>query len=235
MATALTLFDTATASTSLPTASQLSITHGTDNVNVTQTYTQMGTASGISEMYSQGTTKAWSSLAALPAPSGNGFYLEPSVLSLAGQQLLSGSYSATIRLTIAHTDGLIANTIIGDITRRLWKVAGGRYSLIVALLLTGQTIPASSGSITTYTLSGSTSSTTNFGIGETLYIDEFCNVTTNAIGDPATNIRINRLSTNMTGDTNAQFVTPGYQAQSAPSGGNQTVIYQAHHHFGRVA
>ena len=115
-----------------------------------------------------------------------------------------------MRYTIAHTNGVIANTVVADIHKRLWKWAGGVYTLIVDLVATGQTIPASSGAITTYALSGSTTVATIFGPGETLYIDDPVNVTSNVNADPLQNIRINRLSTNMTGDSNAELVTPGY-------------------------
>lgn len=217
--TALTVFFTNTTGSTLGTTYQLSITHGTDNTNVTQDYTQLGTSTGWGEIYAQGTASSWPASGAIGSPSGNGFMLESSVLNLAGNTIASGSWSATCRLSIGHTDGTLGGTITADLHMRAYKYSSGTYTQIIDMSSTGLTIPTTSGSIVSYTVSGSTGSGTAFTTGQLLYCDLWLNVTANVTADTVRQVRLNRLSTNSTGDTNAQFVTPGYSATPAASSG----------------
>lgn len=219
MTTALSVFFTNTTGTTLSTTYQLSATHGVDNTNVTQNYTQLGTATGWGEGYAQGTANAWASAGSILSPSGNGFMLESSTLNLAGQTITAGSWSGTLRLSIGHTDGTLGGTITADIHMRAYKYSSGTYTLIIDMSATGQTIPTVSGTIVSYSLSGSTGSGTAFTSGQLLYTDVMYNVTSNVTADTLRQIRLNRISTNFTGDSNASFVTPGYQATPGATAG----------------
>lgn len=213
--TSLTTFYTNTAGTTLTTTNQLSITHGTDNTNVTQDYTLVGTASNFGELFSQGTASAWSGLASVGSPSGHGFMLEAATLNLGNNTISAGNWSANIRLVCGHTDGTLTGTLTGcEIHVRAFRYRAGSYNAIIDMLLTNQTINAI---LTTYALSG-TGSSIAFLPGDLLYTDAWVKIGSNTNGDASLNIRLNRLSTNFTGDTNAQVVTPGYAATPALSG-----------------
>jgi hypothetical protein len=217
--TSLTVFMTNTVGSTLATTYQLSATHGVDNTNVTQTYTRLGTATGWGEVTAQGTTGAWAAAGAIGSPSGKGFMLESSVLNLAGNTIAAGSWSATIRFGIGHDDGTLGGTIVGDIHVRVYRYRSGTYTQIIDMVASAQTIPTTSGSLISYTLSGSTGAGTDFISGDLLYVDCWLNVTSNVTADTIRAIRLNRLSTNNTGDTNAQVVTPGYAATPPPPSG----------------
>jgi hypothetical protein len=210
MTTALTLYFTNTVGSTLATTYQLSITHGTDNTNVTQNYTQFGTSTGYGELYAPGTTNAWGAGGSIGSPSGNGFMLEASVLNLAGYTLAAGSWTANTRLSVGHSDGTLGGTVTGNIYLRAYKYNSGTYTQIIAMSLTGQTIPTTSGSLVTYALSGSTGASTAFVSGDLVYVDQWIDITANGLGDAAKCFRVNRISTNNTGDSNFEMVTPGY-------------------------
>lgn len=217
--TALTVFFTNTTGSTLSTTYQLSITHGTDNVSVTQDYSLLSTSTGWGEVTAQGTASAWAAAGSIGSPTGKGFMLESATLDLSGQTIAAGTWGATTRLSIGHTDGTLGGTIVGDIHMRAYRYRAGVYTQIVDMVATSQTIPTTSGSIVSYTLSG-TGVATDFISGDLLYCDIWIDVTSNVTVDTLRNIRLNRISTNFTGDTNAEFVTPGYAATPPPPSGS---------------
>jgi hypothetical protein len=217
MSTALTVYMTNTTGSTLAATYQLSATHGVDNTNVTQDYTLLGTATAWGEVVAQGTTNAWGAAGSIGSPSGKGFMLESATLNLAGQRIAAGSWSGVIRLSIGHSDGTLGGTITADIHMRAYRYRSGVYTSIVDMALTGQTVPATSGSISNYSLSG-TGSATDFLSGDLLYTDIWMDVTANVTADSIRAIRLNRISTNFTGDSSAQWVTPGYDP--TPGGGS---------------
>lgn len=217
MSTALTCYMTNTAGSTLGTTYQFSVTHGVDNTNVTQDYTRLATATGYGEVVAQGTTNAWAAAGSIGSPSGKGFMLESATLNLAGQRIAAGSWSGTIRLSIGHDDGTLGGTITADIHMRAYRYRSGTYTAIVDMVATGQTVPTTSGSISNYTVTGS-GSATDFLSGDLLYGDIWLNVTANVTADSIRAIRLNRISTNFTGDSTAQWVTPGYDP--TPGGGS---------------
>ena len=233
MTTPLTVFYTNTAGTTKSTSYQLSITHGVDNVNVTQDYTLVGTALNFGELFAQGVANAWGAAGAIGNPSGNGFMLEAATLNLAGNNISAGAWSANIRLVCGHTDGTQVGTLTGcEIHVRAFRYRGGIYSQIIDMSTTNKTINAT---ITTYALSGTTSGAITFLSGDLLYTDAWVGIGANANADAALNIRLNRLSTNFTGDTNAQIVTPGYVTTPPVVTTGPAYIKSRLASFGRVA
>lgn len=227
--TALTTFYTNSTGTTLTTTNQLSITHGVDNTNVTQDYSLVGTANNFGELFSQGTASAWGALAAIGSPTGHGFMLEAAILNLANNTIAAGSWTGNIRLVAGHTDGTLTGTLTGcDIHVRAFRYRAGIYSAIVDMLLANQTINAT---LTTYAVTG-TGGAMAFLSGDLLYTDAWVKIGTNNNADAALNIRLNRLSTNMTGDTNAQVVTPGYASTPASTGSGITKQHISS--FGRI-
>jgi hypothetical protein len=213
--TALSLFYSSIASAVLSTANQCWIVHGTDNTNVTQTYTKLGTATGWGEVFSQGTANAWAAAGSIGSPSGNGLFLDSAILSLNGQTIASGNWSATWRLAAGHTDGTLIGTFTADLRVRAYKYNSGTYTQIVDLSLTGQTI---NNTTTTFNLPATSASAVSFGSNDFLYLDFWGNVTANAGGDAVLQWRFNRLSNaNVvhTGDSNASMTTPGYSATAS--------------------
>jgi len=215
--TALSLFYSSIASAVLSTSNQCWIVHGTDNTNVTQTYTKLGTSTGWSEVIPQGTANAWAAAGAIGSPSGNGLFLDSAILSLSGQTIAAGNWSATWRLASGHTDGTLVGTFTADLRVRAYKYNSGVYTQIVSMSLTGQTI---NNVTTTFNLPATSASAVSFGSGDFLYLDFWGNVTANANADAVLQWRFNRLSTaNVvhTGDSNASVTTPGYSATAGSS------------------
>jgi len=208
--TALPLYFTNTAGSTLGTTSQMSITHGTDNVNVTQLYSLIGTSTAFGEITAQGTASAWAASGSIGSPTGKGFMLETAILNLVGNTLAAGPYTANLRLNTGHTDGTLIGSVTGcTLHFRLYKYNGGVYTQLIDMSLAGQTV---NGTITTYALSGTTNASTTFVSGDLLYADIWVTITTNAGGDAALNFRLNRISTNSTGDSNFEILTTGYSS-----------------------
>ena len=230
MSVPLTLFYTNRASTTVSTANQVSVTHGVDNTNVTQAYSQLGTKTLFGEIYPQGNTIAWPASGFPFAADGHGFVLEYATLNLSGQELIAGNYSANVRLATGHIDGTLTGSVTGcSILVRVFKYIGGLYTTILIMSTSNKTINST---VTTFSLSGSTVVATPFAFGELLYTDILVSVGGNANNDVALQFQLSRLSTNFTGDTNAQIVTPGYQATPRPP--IQHVRRQFNYHMGRV-
>lgn len=208
MPTALTLYLANAASTTIGTANQL-YHSGAGSPTTGQPITTMGTAVNYGEVLSQGGS-AWAASGSIGTPTGKGFFLDDTTLD--GQDIVSGSYSATLRL-VAMQSGSQAGSMTADIIVRLFRYRPSTttYTQIVAMTLTGQTINAV---LTNYSLSGSTGSNTSFIAGDKLYCDCWLNITAGS-GNAAQGVRINRLTTDTAtfiGDALASVATPGYQS-----------------------
>jgi hypothetical protein len=211
MTTALTVYLASAAATTITTADQLYTTSGTPTT--TQSYSKIGNnVTGYGEIESQANNaNTWAASGSIGSPTGKGFLLD--VTTLESQQIVSGNWTPSVRLNAAQGSGAPqAGTLVGDIYMRAYKYSGGTYTLIVTCSLTAQTLNTT---FTTYTLTAASGSTTNFSTGDKLYVDIWFNCTTNTNAVAAQGVRLNRLSTDTTtktGDTNAQFVSPGYQS-----------------------
>lgn len=204
MSTALTLY-LANAAASLTTADQLYSVAGTPTT--TNNTTLLGTALNWGEITSQGTTGAWAAAATQAGvpPSGHGFLWDVTTLEL--QDLLTGTYTQTIRMSTA---GVGAVTITADLHAVLYKYNGSTYTQIADCVLTGQSI---STVFANYTLTFTTVANTSFAIGDKAYLHLPAKILTNT-GASTQTIRLGSLSTDTagkTGSTNSQLVTPGYQ------------------------
>lgn len=209
MSTALTVYLANAASSVVGTANQL-YHNGAGSPTTNQPTTTMGTSVNYGEILSQGGT-AWAASGSIGSQTGKGFFLDDTTLD--GQDLLAGSWSATVRL-VAMQSGSQAGSMTADIVVRVSKYSGGSYTTLITMTLTGQTINAT---LANYSLSGSTGSATSFASGDKLYIDCWLKITAGS-GNAAQGVRINRLSTDTTtkiGDATASVATPGYQATAA--------------------
>src|SRR5213080_1883437 len=95
--TALTVYGTTTASTTLSTANTMfsasgGATGGTNTCLV-------GTATGYGELYAQGNGSAWAAAGSIGAPSGHGLLWD--VTTLEGQQIVAGNWTPTLRLALS--------------------------------------------------------------------------------------------------------------------------------------
>lgn len=214
MTTALTVFYSNAASSTLSTANQLYSASGTPTT--VQTLTELDASTGYGEICSQGSATAWAALGAIGNPTGKGFLWD--VTTLEGNSFVAGNWSAAIRLNSQQ-----GQAFQGAIFVRAWKrSSGGVYTLIVSMSLTGQSF---TGSITTYSLPSTSASSVSFTTGDKLYVDAWLNVTANQ-GTSGQQIRLNRLSTDTTthtGDANAEVVTPGYAATVAATGAGYVI------------
>lgn len=223
--TALSLFYSNQASATLATANQLYVLQGTP---VTTNHdTTIGTASGWGEEFAQGSVAAWPAGGSIANPSGNGFFLDPSVLSLVGLQLLAGTYTGAVAYRVA---GSGATSIVATLHLRLFKynTVSLSYTAIVDLSLTAKTITTS---IVTQTFSGSTNTPTSFAANDVAYLDLPVDITTPG-GVAAETLRIGNLSTDtvgLTGHLSAALVTPGFAGA-----GGAGALYLPHRPFGRI-
>lgn len=207
MTTALTTYLANAASATIGTANQL-YHNGAGSPTTAQPTSTFGTQTQYIEVYSQGGS-GLTGAGSIGAPSGHGFFLDDTTLD--GQDLIAGSWSATVRL-VAMQSGSQAGSMTADIIVRAYRYRPSTttYTPIISMSLTAQTINAT---LTNYSLSGS-GSTTSFASGDKLYCDVWINVTAGS-GSAAQGVRINRLSTDTTtfiGDALAGIATPGYQA-----------------------
>lgn len=204
--TSLTVLLADAAATTISTAKKLYSIVGAANSGYPFYATTFGSSTGYGEIHNTNFT-GWNAGASIGSQSGNGFLWD--VTTLEGQQILSGNWSPTIRLT-SMLGGSPTGTISCSILVRASKYSsGGTYTTIMTATATGQTLTSTA---TTFNLPATSASAVNFSTGDKLYIDIWLNITGTTGGANA--VRLNRLSTdttNLTGDPNAQIVTPGYQ------------------------
>lgn len=207
MTTALSVYYSNQASATLATGEALYTTSGAPSVATPKT--QLDNANGFGELIAKGTTTTWAALGAIGAPTGKGMFLDASALD--GQQLVAGAWSANVR-TGLNTSGYAANF---DLYVRAYKYSGGTYTQILSMVLAGNAFSGSTQS--TYALSGTTASATNFATGDKLYIDIWLNISGNT-SVSGQQLRLNSVSTDttgFTGNTAAMVATPGYQVNSS--------------------
>jgi hypothetical protein len=201
--TALTAYGTAVAATTLPNASLIATASGG---TASGKDTALGTATGISELWSRGNVGAWSALGSYPTtPGGHGILLDSTLLE--GQTLVSGLQAPVLR--IGYNTATADAT--ADLTVIMWVLhADGSFTKIATITLAAQTIPFAT--TTTFTFPGTTVPSTVFDIGDKLYYDFYANVTSNPNTNSASKIRINFSSSGTQGvaSTGALITTPGY-------------------------
>lgn len=197
------------AATTISSAKKLYSIVGTANSGYPFYATTFNASTGWGEIHNT-TFTGWSAGGSIGSQSGNGFLWD--VTTLEGQQILSGNWTPAIRLTSLN-GGNPTGTISCSIVVRAAKYNGGTYTTIVTCTATAQSITSTA---TTFTLPATSGSLTNFNTGDKLYVDCWLNIT--AVSGGATQVRINRFSTDTAGltfDPNTQVTTPGYQSQSS--------------------
>lgn len=187
---------------------------GTPTPPSAQSYTTIGTQTGFVEITAQGGMAITST--SIGAPTGKGFYLDPATLNLAGNDIVAGSWSDILRLNAAKTiTNPQSGLLVADLYFRAWKynTMDKTYTHIVTLWSSGQTLTPN---FTNYPLLASNVAAMSFAENETLYFDQWANVTQNNNNSPTQGIRYNRLATGTVGDPFGTCQTPGYQATVAP-------------------
>lgn len=181
-----------------------------------QSYTTFGTGLGRVEVTAQNSTQIpMQGIAGIDVPfTGKGFYLDPTVLNLTGQELVAGgTWTRTIRLNAAKTvNNPQSGTLVGDILLRTAKynTVTKTYTLIHSLFMASQSFTPA---FTTYTLSGpGLTFVEPFIQNEVLYLDEWVNITSNPNGSSTQGFRFNRLASGSMGDPFGTLTTAGYQA-----------------------
>lgn len=220
--TALSLYEAGATSAIISTACQL-YTATSGSPTFVNRYTRTGTSTGWGEICSQTTTAAWAAGGSIGTPTGKGFLLDATTLS--NKQIIAGNWTPQIRLAMSkNQDGGTQSASLGcSLTVRAFRYRSGdgTYTAIVSSTLTGQTVPPSTS--TNYALPATAADSVLFSPGDYLYVDLWCNITSNT-GTSDQDIRLNRLSTDTTtffGDANTVITTPGYADQVIAGGGGQ--------------
>lgn len=198
--TALTIFATNSATSTLTTANKIVTSIGGGNTNVN---TQVGKATGYSELPAQGTTTAWSAAGSLITPDGRGWLWDDSTLGNGSASFVPGTWTATVKMLL-NANNITANIYV-NVYRR---TSSGVYYPIVLMSLTGANITTTR---TAFTLTGTTTTaSTPFQPGDMLYYDNQLDITGNGTNSNTT-ICQNIISNSSTlGCNDNQIVTPGY-------------------------
>ena len=192
--TALTLYGSNVASSTLGTACKLADTTGGTETNVTTTGPSSG--NGYVEIFSQAATASLN--ASLPSPDGKGWLYDNT--NLENQTISTGNWSASIAVKDTAGSGPVQSFVI----RFYKRSSGGVYTSIGSLTLSSQTINTTR---TVYNFSASSLSSMSFGSGEKLYCDLFIQAT-GWSSDPIVNYVSNSGTAGVANDL--QITTPGY-------------------------
>lgn len=209
MVTALNVYGSNAASTTLPTAGLLVNATGASGNG--QSATKVGTSTGFGEVTALGTTANWlayNTAGAITdsalAPTGNGWLFD--VTTLEGQQIANGTWSPIIHAKVG------SNTATATMYVRAFRLASDlvSYTLIGSCSLAAQSLTTT---MTQYTLTPATLPAMPFGVGDKLYIDVWFNITATTIVGTSVNINFTNSSSATQGRaTHAEIDTPGYSA-----------------------
>lgn len=207
--TALTLYGSNVASTTLTSACKLADTTGGTETNVTTTGPASG--SGYVEIFAQAATASIN--ASLPAPDGKGFLYDS--VNLENCTISTGNWSASIAVKDTAGSGPVQS-----FTLRFYKrSSGGTYTSIGSLVLSSQTINTTR---TVYNFSASSLSSMSFSTGDKLYVDLWIQATGWG-SDPIVNYVSNSATAGVANDL--QITTPGYTSNSVTNTESVTETY----------
>ncbi len=197
MTTSLSVYGLNGASATLPGAHTLATATGGTGANIS---TKVGTATGWGEI--QGSSNPWGALGSIGSQSGGGWLLDSTLLE--GQELIAGTWGASIRLSTS------AGSITATITMRASKynATSATYTTIGSLTSTSVTINTT---LTTFTLSSANLPAMIFATGDKLYIDVWLDVTTNSTGSSTATINCSVSSTTTGLAGRVEMDTAGYQ------------------------
>lgn len=204
------------ASSTLATANQLvNAAGGTNGVAIT---TKFGTASGIGEIWSQGTVGAWLAYGGAITdsacnPTGHGWFWD--VNTLDGKAILAGLWTPTWRLKLS------IGTTTATLYHRSWIYLAGVYTLIGFCSIAGQALTTAA---TTYPITAASFAQATFATNARLYTDAWMNITTPNANTGAT-VGIGQSTTSGTGTNNAQCLTPGFGPITPITGSSRSIFY----------
>ena len=209
MTTALSLYNLAAASTTLPTARELAPVGGA--TGTTSASNTVGTATGWGELWSTTDTSAWPALASVGAPSGHGMLWD--VTTLESQQIVAGNWSQQVRLHCGQGTGIVA-----DILAR-WYIhhTDGSYTTLGSSTLTAQTIAAWFNPVLPLT---ALAASPIFSAGDKLYSDLWLRITANNTALSTATVDQGDFGTTPTGTGGGSNIltTPGYVARVYDAG-----------------
>lgn len=204
--TALTLYGSDTAATTVSTAGKLTSTNGTPTID--QANLSAGTGTGWGEFEAQGGGGSYAHAGSQGSPSGKGWLWD--VTTLESQQLFSGNWSASAPVNI------FTGSMVADVVLRAYKrSSGGTYTLIGSITLSSQTITST---FSTLSFPATSFSSMNFSTGDKLYFDLWFNITSNSSSNANIHIKEVASSGAQQGDSTVfNVVTAGYGPQVTTS------------------
>lgn len=209
--TALTVYFSNTAATTVTTANQLLTSAPASEANITATGSLGKGSTGWIELPAQGGTATTLAASEPTSPSGNGWLLDATTLE--AQEILQGNWTPSVTLSCG------GGTFTVEIHVRAWKrSSAGVYTQLMQsgfatdIVQTGVSITSTK---TTTTLAATALDTMAFATGDKLYIDIVLNITTGNSNNTAAN-RVIHIYEN--GGSAEQSLTPGYIAVPSYSG-----------------
>jgi hypothetical protein len=196
----LSLFTTATPSTTLGTANELSLTPAANSTGsfFGSAVDESDTRLGWGELEAQFHTTGWPQLGSIPAPTGKGFLWDAT--TLVGTDIVAGTWTPTVVIEFVA----VANGIVATIHVRAFKRSSvGAYTLIVDCSHS-VTLPHGNLTVINSGWSGNTGAAVSFGAGDQLYVDYMVDITANSASG------FDDLEAFFTNGNSTSILTPGY-------------------------
>jgi hypothetical protein len=213
MATALTLYPTATADANVATANTL-LENATTGATLTNKNTNItANTTGWIDIWSQGNVSATSGAGSEPAPTGHGWLDDAT--TLVGNQFVAGTWSFAALFNNSGASG----TFTADVHFRAYqRSSGGVYTLVAEAVAASQSIAVDSTGATYTAVTATVSAliSNQFVSGNKVYYDTPLNILTNTTSG---NIRVRMANSATLGSTSVQVVSPGYQVFVPPASG----------------
>jgi len=204
--TALTVYPSNIAASTIATAGKLSSTTGG---TASSCSTKIGTATGYGQLYALTNSNAWPALGSIGSPDGNGFLWD--VTTLVGNTLAAGNWTPTIRVRIS------GGTATADFYVRIYKYNGGTYTFVGTCIATGNNLTSG---FLNLTFNNTSLGSMDFATGDKLYIDVWSNITTNGTGSSSATMIMTVSDSGTQGVTTELIVTPGYDTTSVVNANN---------------
>ena len=197
---ALSLFTTATPSTTLGTANELSLTAAGNSGSAFfgSAVDENDTRMGWGELEAQFHNTGWPQFGSIPAPTGKGFLWDAT--TLVGTDIAAGTWTPTVVLEF----NAVAEAITGSIHVRAFKrSSGGAYTAIVNCAASVN-LPFNNVTVVNSGWTGNTGGAISFATGDKLYVDYMFDITANSASG------IDFLEAFFTFGSSTSILTPGY-------------------------
>ena len=196
--TALTIYGSNVAASTIGTAGGLAITTGG---TASSCSSKIGTSTGYGELWALSNSNSWAAAGSVGTPDGNGWIYDT---SLSGNTLTGGTFTPTLRVRVSGGSATV------DFYVELYKYnsSGNTYTSIGSVVSTGNSLTTAFSVLTP----SNTISPMAFGANDYFYYEVWANVTANSTGSGAATLIMTVSNSATQGITTSQIVSQGYTA-----------------------